>query len=50
MKHKHGEQWDVIDIDTRNFFESCTLSMIKFSVGINYYGESIKCIDKSNTS
>ena len=48
MKHKYGEQWNIIDTDARNVFASCTPSMIKCTAGINQYGERIKKIDKSN--
>ena len=35
MKHKYGEQWNIIDTDARNIFASCTPSMIKCIGGIN---------------
>ena len=49
VKHRYGEQCDVIDIHARNIFASCTPSMIKCKEGINCYGERINRIDKSNT-
>ena len=48
VQHKHGEQWDLIDVDARKVFANFTPSMIKDVTGINHYGERIKCIDKSN--
>ena len=48
MKHKHSEQWDVIDVDARNFFTCCTRSLIKCTPEVNLYGERIKSIDKND--
>ena len=48
IKHKHGEQCDIIDVDARNVFTCCTPSLIKCISGIKIYGERIKRIDKSN--
>ena len=49
MKHKHGEQWCWIDADTTNILVSCVPSMIKWVIGMNYYGEMINHMEKSNT-
>ena len=38
VKHKHGEQWGMIDVDARNFFTCCTPSLIKCIAGMNLYG------------
>ena len=48
MKHKYGEQWGMVDVDTRNVFTCCTTSLIKCIAGVNLYGERINSIDKSN--
>ena len=48
MQHENGEQLDLLDRHAKNFFIRCTPSMMKCVVGINHYGERIKCIDKIN--
>ena len=50
MQHKYGEQWDLINLDTRNVFASCTPIMIKCILRTNNYGERIKCAHKSKTT
>ena len=50
IKHKHGEKWDVIDIDARKVFASWTPSLIKCIAVINHYGEKIKSMHESKIS
>ena len=46
IQNKYSENWELIDIEARNFFACCTPSMIKCVAGINMYGDRIKYMYK----
>ena len=46
LQHKHGEHWDLIDVDARNVFSYCNPSMLKCITGFNPHGKMIKKMNK----
>ena len=48
LHDKHGDKWNLIDIEARKGFSNNTVSQIKCTVGLNVCGERAKNIDKSN--
>ena len=49
LKHKHGEQWELIGIEARHIFKCCMPSM-KCVVGVKMHGDRVRKVDKSNTT
>ena len=48
VQHKHGENWELINIEARNVCACCTTRMIKCVAGINLHGNRIKDTNKCN--